>query len=61
MTIRVNPDNCVGLGYCWGTCGTVFAEGADGKAVVLPGQENSTAPCVPDAQAGCCPGAIEIV
>lgn len=61
MTIQINKDNCVSLGYCWGTCSTVFAEGSDGKAVVRSGQENSQAPCVLDAQAGCCPGAIEIV
>lgn len=58
--ISVNRANCVSIGYCWGTCSEVFEEGSDGKAQVIPGQEHSTAPCVLDSQANCCPGAIEI-
>lgn len=61
MTIRINKANCMGIGYCWDTCSTVFAQGSDGKAEVQAGQENSQEPCVQDAQQGCCPGAIEIV
>lgn len=58
--ISVDKSSCMGLGYCWSNCSNVFAQDADGTAMVLPGQESSTAPCVQVAQANCCPGAIQI-
>lgn len=58
--ISVNKANCMSIGYCWNNCSQVFAEDLDGKAKVIPGQENSTDPLVADAQANCCQGGIEI-
>lgn len=58
--ISVDKESCIGLGYCWSNCPTVFAQDTDGTAKVKPGQERSTAPCVPQAQENCCLGAIQI-
>lgn len=58
MTIQVDSEACIALGYCFGSCSSVFEEGPDGKARVIPGQEHSVNPCVLDAKENCCPGAI---
>ncbi|HEY9854929.1 MAG TPA: ferredoxin [Stenomitos sp.] len=58
--ISIDKASCIGLGYCWSNCPTVFAQDTDGTAKVKAGQENSTAPCVRESQANCCQGAIQI-
>lgn len=58
--VSVDKAQCMGLGYCWNNCSTVFMQDSDGLAAVIPGQSGSQAACIPDAQANCCPNAIVI-
>lgn len=61
MNVQINPDDCVGLGVCYGNgpngCPSVFGRNTDGTAYV---KNPSGAPCASTAQANCCPGAIII-
>ncbi|MBO9541401.1 ferredoxin [bacterium] len=62
MNVSVNAAKCTRKGVCYGTgsngCPTVFAQGGDGKAIVI--QTPTTDFNVYNAQANCCIGAITI-
>lgn len=61
MTVSVEKSQCMGLGYCWNNCSSVFEQDpVDQLARVKAGQEDSQAACIATSQENCCPGAIII-
>ncbi|HEY9899920.1 MAG TPA: hypothetical protein V6D00_12115 [Pantanalinema sp.] len=62
MNVQVISSKCTGQGVCYGNgvngCPSVFAEGDEGKAVVI--QTPTTDLRVLSAQANCCQGAIVV-
>ena len=57
MPLKIDEDSCIGCGVCQSLCPDVFEVGADMKAHIKDGADES-ASCVDDAINSCPTGSI---
>ncbi len=53
MALAIDEGKCIGCGLCENLCSQAFKLGANGKAQVKNGQENSKEDCVKEAIESC--------